>query len=106
MLRRRGSSVAARGRSSADALRRRWQTGRADGGSGGPHRLRRGGLRAPLHGNWALGWVASLRRLIVFLHLNVEEIAHGFIVDARHHVFEHSEGFLFELDQGVFLALA
>ena len=45
-------------------------------------------------------------RLFVLLDLNVEEIADGFVVDTRHHVFEENEGFFFELDEGIFLAVA
>src|SRR5580700_6371994 len=37
-------------------------------------------------------------RLLVLLDLNVEQIADGFVVDARHHVFEQDECFFFELD--------
>src|SRR5712692_2832029 len=40
------------------------------------------------------------------LHLDVEEIADGFVVDAGHHVFEEHEGFFLEFDQGIFLAVA
>src|SRR6267154_139694 len=40
------------------------------------------------------------------LHLDVEEIADGFVVDAGHHVFEEDEGFFLEFDQGIFLAVA
>src|SRR5712672_4283251 len=32
------------------------------------------------------------------LHLNVEEIADGFVVDAGHHVFKEHEGFYLEFD--------
>src|SRR5260370_32007531 len=31
------------------------------------------------------------RRLLALLHLNVEEIADRFVIDARHHVFEERE---------------
>src|SRR6266478_3812717 len=45
-------------------------------------------------------------RLLALLHLNVEEIANRFIVDARHHVFEERERFFLELDNGIFLRVA
>src|SRR5580658_7802194 len=48
----------------------------------------------------------ALRGLFVLLDLNVEEIADGFVVDARHHVFEHDEGFFFELDERILLTVA
>ena len=35
---------------------------------------------------------------LCLLHLDVEEVADGFVVDAGHHVFEEHEGFFFELD--------
>ena len=40
------------------------------------------------------------------LHLHVEEITHGFVVDARHHVFEKNERFFFELNERIFLRVA
>ena len=38
--------------------------------------------------------------------LDEEEVASGFPVDPPHHVFEQREGFFFELDEGIFLAIA
>src|SRR6266446_1572499 len=49
---------------------------------------------------------SGLRRLLALLHLNVEEIADRFVVDARHHVFEEDKRFLLELDDGIFLRVA
>src|SRR5580704_8445890 len=48
----------------------------------------------------------ALRRLLVLLDLNVEEITDGFVVYARHHVFEENEGFFFKFDERIFLAVA
>src|SRR6266446_1505624 len=60
------------------------------------HRLRRRrGLACPLRG-----------RLLALLHLDVEEIANRFVVDARHHVFEKDEGFFLEFDERIFLPVA
>src|SRR5437879_6442497 len=50
--------------------------------------------------------LSPTRRLLALLHLNVEEIANRFIVDARHHVFEERERFFLELDNGIFLRVA
>src|SRR5579863_4755786 len=55
------------------------------------------GLRPDLHFVWML---------FRLLNLNVKEVADGFVVDARHHVFEEDEGFFFEFDDGVFLSVA
>ena len=52
-----------------------------------------------------LPW-STFAGLLVLLHLDVEEIADGFVVDARHHVFKEDEGFFFELDERIFLAVA
>src|SRR5277367_1460467 len=49
---------------------------------------------------------STLGGLLVLLDLNVEQIADGFVIDARHHIFEQDEGFFFELDEGIFLAVA
>src|SRR5437660_6886576 len=49
---------------------------------------------------------SGLRRLLALLHLNVDEIADRFVVDARHHVFEKDKRFLLELDNGMFLRVA
>src|SRR5690348_4747918 len=38
--------------------------------------------------------------------LNQEQIASGLAINAAHHVFEQSEGFFFEFDQWIFLAVA
>src|SRR5260370_31165406 len=46
------------------------------------------------------------RRLLALLHLNVEEIADRFVIDARHHVFEQRESLFLELDDGIFLRVA
>src|SRR5258707_7640493 len=43
------------------------------------------------------------RRLLALLHLNVEEIADRFVIDARHHVFEQPESLFLELDDRIFL---
>src|SRR5260370_16167236 len=48
----------------------------------------------------------SRTRLLALLHLNVEQIANRFIVNARHHVFEERERFFLELDDGIFLRVA
>jgi hypothetical protein len=44
--------------------------------------------------------------LLALLNLDVVEVADGFVVDARHHVFEEDEGFFLELDERIFLAVA
>src|SRR6267142_5892632 len=62
------------------------------------------GLRSPGAASWKrrlLRVGASLHLVGMsfgLLHLNVAEIADGFVVDAGHHVFEEHEGFFLELD--------
>src|SRR5215469_8360297 len=52
-------------------------------------------------------WLARLlRRRFTLLDLHVEEVAHRFVVDARHHVFEQDKGFLLEFDKWILLAVA
>src|SRR5882724_8339281 len=52
-------------------------------------------------------WWRSWRLVAAFhLHLHVEEITHGFVVDARHHVFEKNECFFLELNERIFLRIA
>src|SRR5580704_4725476 len=66
----------------------------------------RGGARARLLlRRWSLGR-ASRARLLALLHLNMEEVAHRLVVDARHHVFKKNERFLFEFDERIFLPVA
>jgi len=63
-----------------------------------------GGLRSTRAASWKrrlLSVGASLHLVGMpfgLLHLNVEEIADGFVVDAGHHVFEEHEGFFLEFD--------
>ena len=49
---------------------------------------------------------AFLLRLLALLHLDVEEIANGFVIDARHHVFKEDERFFLKFDKRIFLAVA
>src|SRR4029077_19519887 len=69
-----------------------------------------GGLRASAAGcGTALRLRPNLHLVgmpLRLLHLYVEEVANRFVVDAGHHVFEEHEGFFFELDERIFLAVA
>src|SRR5277367_3469074 len=66
-----------------------------------------GGLRALLR-RTRRRWprLGSLRRRLALLHLNMKQIANGFVVDARHHVFKKDERFLLEFNDGIFLRVA
>src|SRR3989441_1035645 len=83
-----------------ESRKMRWLAG-ARGGAGhggsGARRLMTRRLRPGL---------SRMRRLLALLNLNVEEVAHRFVVDARHHVLEEHERFLLELHQRVFLRVA
>src|SRR6266404_1299456 len=51
-------------------------------------------------------WRASRRRLLTLLNLDVVEITHSFVVNARHHVFEKDERFLLKFNERIFLPVA
>src|SRR5215469_9548619 len=82
------------------ALRRHLHAGRRTGsGRCGWRRSKRSRRLRP--------WLARLlRRRFTLLDLHVEEVAHRFVVDARHHVFEQDKGFLLEFDKWILLAVA
>src|SRR6516162_4514896 len=82
------------------ALRRHLHAGRRTGsGRCGWRRSKRSRRLRP--------WLARLlRRRFTLLDLHVEEVAHRFVIDARHHVFEQDEGFLLEFDKWILLAVA
>ena len=56
------------------------------------------------------GWLRNRLLLALggwlpLLNLYVIEIAHRFVVDARHHIFKQNERFLLELNQRIFLTV-